>query len=436
MRTRSVANYVLVSGTQASRPASLGDSFVVRLLARRGERSPFDPEAETLSEDTVLSEDRGAAPEKPTATDKVRALLPEISARAKEIEQARAVPRDLAEKLRAAGVFRRYVPRSHGGDELWPDDGLTVIEEIARADASVAWIAAVGSEGPSFYAYLPPETYDAIYSGGPDVVHTGVINATGRAVREGSGYRFSGRWSFASGSNNADYICVHGVVEGTGGDGRPPETRLGVVPASKVRIDDVWNVSGLKGTSSNDIVVDNLYVPQEWTGNPAELPKVPRHPLDQRPIFARFGLEFAAVAIGIAQGALDDITDIARNKVPAMSPSKLANDPVAQYQVGSLATDLHMARMLVHDVARDDQASVTGGPVESNAALHRRARMARAGAVAASVVEGCYALSGTTGLFESCPLQRRLRDVHAVTQHYLLSVRSSFGPVGAKLLAG
>src|SRR5215475_5414822 len=116
--------------------------------------------------------------------DNVRALLPEIS--------ARAVPRDLAEKLRSAGVFRRYVPRSHGGDEMWPDEGLTVIEELASADASVAWVAAVGSEGPAFYAYLPPDTYDQIYSAGPDVIHTGVINATGRAVRDGDGYRFSG----------------------------------------------------------------------------------------------------------------------------------------------------------------------------------------------------------------------------------------------------
>ena len=125
-----------------------------------------------------------AGPQQTTVLDNVRALLPEIRARAEEIEQARAVPRDLAEKLRSAGVFRRYVPRSHGGDEMWPDEGLTVIEELARADASVAWVAAVGSEGPSFYAYLPSDTYDKIFSGGPDVIHTGVINPTGKAVRD------------------------------------------------------------------------------------------------------------------------------------------------------------------------------------------------------------------------------------------------------------
>ena len=381
-----------------------------------------------------MSEIAAAEPRQTSVLDNVRALLPEITVRAQEIEQARAVPRDLAEKLRIAGVFRRYVPRSHGGDEMWPDEGLTVIEELARADASVAWVAAVGSEGPSFYAYLPSDTYDKIYAAGPDVIHTGVINATGKAVRADGGYLFTGRWSFASGSNNADYICIHGVLDGEQ-PGGVPATRLGVVPAREVQIDDVWHVSGLKGTASNDIVVSDLFIPDEWTGTFAELPAVARHPLDQRPLLARFGSEFAAVAVGIAQAALDDIADIARNKIPATSRSKLASDPVAQYMTGQLATDLYMARTLLHQVARDDQASVPFGPPDNTAMVIRRARLSRAASVAASVVEGAYSISGTTGLFESCPLQRRLRDVRAVTQHYMLSARSAFGPVGTAILS-
>jgi len=381
-----------------------------------------------------MSENAASEPQQTSVLDNVRALLPEIAARAEEMEQARAMPRDLAEKLRSAGVFRRYVPRSHGGDEMWPDEGMTVIEELARADASVAWVAAVGSEGPAFYAYLPPDTYDKIFAGGPDIIHSGVINPTGKAVRDKGGYRFSGRWSFASGSNNADYVCIHGVLEGEQAGGAPA-TRMGVVPAREVNIEDVWHVSGLKGTASNDIVVSDLFIPDEWTGTFAELPQVARHPLDQRPLLARFGSEFAAVAIGIAQAALDDVTDIARNKVPATSRSKLAADPIAQYMVGELATDLYMARTLLHQVARDDQASVPFGPPDNTAMVIRRARLTRAAAVAASVVEGAYSVSGTTGLFESCPLQRRLRDVRAVTQHYMLSARSAFGPVGTAILS-
>src|SRR6516225_5055838 len=188
-----------------------------------------------------MSENAASEPQQTSVLDNVRALLPEIEARAEEMEQARAMPRDLAEKLRSAGVFRRYVPRSHGGDEMWPDEGMTVIEELARADASVAWVAAVGSEGPAFYAYLPPDTYDKIFAGGPDIIHSGVINPTGKAVRDKGGYRFSGRWSFASGSNNADYVCIHGVLEGEQAGGAPA-TRMGVVPAREVNIEDVWHV--------------------------------------------------------------------------------------------------------------------------------------------------------------------------------------------------
>src|SRR5258708_1285498 len=203
----------------------------------------------------TMTEIAASEPRQTSVLDNVRALLPEIKARAEEIEQARAVPRDLAEKLRTAGVFRRYVPRSHGGDEMWPDEGLTVIEELASADASLAWVAAVGSEGPSFYAYLPADTYDKIYAGGPDVIHTGVINPTGKAVRVDGGYRFSGRWSFASGSNNADYICIHGILD------RGQGSRLGVVPAREVQIDDIWHVSGRMGSSSSDSTDRDLVLP-------------------------------------------------------------------------------------------------------------------------------------------------------------------------------
>jgi alkylation response protein AidB-like acyl-CoA dehydrogenase len=102
---------------------------------------------------------------------------------------------------------------------------------------------------------------------------------------------------------------------------------------------------------------------------------------------------------------------------------------------GQLATDLYMARTLLHQVARDDQASVPFGPPDDTATIIRRARLSRAASVAATVVEGAYGISGTTGLFESCPLQRRLRDVRAVTQHYMLSARSAYGPVGSAILS-
>ncbi len=361
----------------------------------------------------------------------VQALLPGIAARTEEIEQARSVPRDIIDSLRTAGVFRRYVPRSHGGDELWPDEAITVIEEIARADASVGWVSAVGSEGAGFYAYLPPATYDKIYASGPNVVHSGVINPSGRAVRDGDGYRFNGTWSFASGSATADLIVVGALLEDPAGG--PPSSRMAVVSPSDVEILDTWYVSGLKGTGSNDIVLRDLYVPEEWTGTFGQIPTTPRHPLDQRTLAARFGLEFAAVGIGIASAAIDDVVKIAKDKVPATATGKLAGDPVMQYLLGQQITTLYTARTLLHEMARTDQASV-GGVIDNAFLANRRAQLSRVGSMCSDVVSGCYDLSGTTGLFESCPLQRRLRDIRAITQHYQLSARGAYGPIGAEML--
>ena len=369
-----------------------------------------------------------------TTLENVRALLPEISERAGEIEQLRDVPLDLVEKLRAAGVFSRYVPASHGGQELWPLEAVAVIEEIAKADGSVAWISLVGSEGPIFYSHLPAQTYDKIYSSGPDVIHAGSISSSkGRAVRDGDGYRFSGRWGFASGCTHADYICIVALLEPVE-EGSPPRQIFAIVDAPDVGIVDTWFVNGLKGTASRDLEVEGLYVPEEWTGSFQDPPTV-RYPLDGNSFLARFGIEHAAMALGVAQGALDDLIAISAEKKPLQGmQARLGTDPVVQDLVGNLATDLDMARALLYEVARADRASAATGPPDGAASFRRRARLARVGSVSASIVEGCYRASGTTGLYESSSLGRRLRDIQGATQHFLLSARNAFMPAGAAVL--
>ena len=373
--------------------------------------------------------DAAAAPSSDDLVARIRELQPLIEKNAAQGEADRRVVEESIIALTDAGIFKVAQPLRYGGYQASVRTMLDVSAAVAEADGGTAWVVALCNVCAWLTGLFSEQAQDDVWGTAPEAKVSGVLTPSAEAVKVDGGYRFSGRWSFASGSNNADYICIHGVIEGE------QATRFGVLPAGSVQIEDVWHVSGLKGTASNDIVVSDLFVPDEWTGNFAELPKIARHPLDQRQLGARFGSEFAAVAIGIAQAALDDITDIARNKIPATSRSKLAADPVAQYVTGQLATDLYMARTLLHQVGRDDQASAASGPPDNTATAIRRARLSRAASVAASVVEGAYGLSGTTGLFESCPLQRRLRDVRAVTQHYMLSARSAFGPVGTAILS-
>lgn len=127
-------------------------------------------------------------------TGAVRELTPELSRRAEEIEAARELPADLLDGLRAAGCFRMFVPRSHGGYEADPHTGLAVLEELARADGSTGWTVMIGAETPHLLALLPRDRFDKFYASGPDVVVAGGFAPQGRAELADGGFQVTGRW--------------------------------------------------------------------------------------------------------------------------------------------------------------------------------------------------------------------------------------------------
>src|SRR6188474_2957105 len=135
----------------------------------------------------------------PSVLDAVRSLAPKITARAAEIETARRLPRDLIRDLTAAGCFRMLVPRSHGGGGFDLPSAMSVIEELSRADASVAWTTVNLAGGWINVGSIPRATFDALYANGPDVILGGVFAPSGTAVPVDGGYRVTGRWAFASG---------------------------------------------------------------------------------------------------------------------------------------------------------------------------------------------------------------------------------------------
>jgi alkylation response protein AidB-like acyl-CoA dehydrogenase len=369
--------------------------------------------------------------------DRARDLAPMIAAQSAAIEAERRVPASLIAALREAGIFRMYVPRTHGGDELSSLEVVQVIEELSRADASVGWVSTIGANSPAIFALLPPTTYDAIYANGPDVIQAGSLVPRGRAIPVAGGYRFTGQWPFASGCDHADYCMFAAFVEQDGDPavGGRPEVRFGVVPAGVVEILDTWYVSGLKGTSSHDIVATELFVDADWTASFFAPAPVVRHPLDRVRPLGRLGLELAAVAVGTAQAALEDLIEIATTKKPLGGLLKrLAEEPVFQHTVGGLDADVRTARTLLHETAtRDYQRATAGEDLDQRALLERLTALKRVGEIATAVVDRAYHEAGTTGLFESSPLQRRLRDIHAVVQHVVFT-SDSFTPAGATLL--
>jgi alkylation response protein AidB-like acyl-CoA dehydrogenase len=243
----------------------------------------------------------------------------------------------------------------------------------------------------------------------------------------------NGRWSFASGCEHAAWI--YGNCIELGADGGEPRLRIAVFAPEQVVIEDTWKVSGLRGTGSHHFHVEDAFVPADRTLLAlADEPTIDA-PIVRIPIVSFIGLAIASVALGTAHGALDDIVAIATEKVPLLAHGPLAADTVFHVELARADTDFRAARALLHDVAGAAwDMAVAGEPFDDV----QRARM-RAAAVwvterAAAVVDAAYRAGGGSSLYDDCALQRRLRDVHAITQHFVVK-QGTLATAGA-VLAG
>ena len=309
------------------------------------------------------------------------------------------------------------VPRSHGGAQLDLPTQMRVLEELAGADASVAWTVMIGSEGPVLFRMLPRASFDALYAAGPDVIMAGSANPTGTATPVEGGYRVTGQWAFASGCQHADWFVGHCVVD----DGREPPVRMMMLRPSDIEITDTWSVSGLCGTGSHDVVVNGAFVPDELSflvfgGEPS----VDVPPL-RIPELARAALQIASATIGVARAALDDILALALDKTPTFTEDRLVSNPLFQYQFGEAATQLRAVRSALHAEADIVWAKAqAGSPFTPEDHAHVRGTTIWAARTAAAIVNTAYEAGGSSSLYTTNPLQRRLRDAHALTQHFAL----------------
>ena len=376
-----------------------------------------------------------------TASHDVARLTADIAARSAEIERRRRLPADVIESLKAAGFLRMLSPRVYGGDPWTLPDVLQGLEMLARADGATAWIVGQVASAQLILSYFPRQALDDIYAAGADLFAAGVVAPKGRAHHDGDRWRITGQWPFVSGCQDASWIYVQAmVIHGHRIDVRPDDTpvlRLAVFPSDAVEILDTWSVSGLRGTGSHDVRLSNAVCPDWRTASlsadsepsvEGTIFRIP--PLDQG------GLYIAAVALGIARGAIDDIAALAAGgKRPAFGRERLAASPVFQDRLGDAYLQLEGASALLSTKADAIWTTVSRGdtpPIPERAVL--RATAAAVVTTAARVVDATHALAGGSALYDASPLQRRLRDIHAATLHTCAG-RSFLGVVGG-LLAG
>jgi indole-3-acetate monooxygenase len=347
-----------------------------------------------------------------------RALGPDIQRQADRIEHDRRLPLELVRALARAGVFRLCVPRTLGGEEADPATIFAVLEELGRADGSTGWCAMIGATSGLVSGYLPDAEARAIYGASPEVVTGGVFAPTGVAVREDGHYRVTGRWRFASGCEHCDWLMAGCLVQDDG----PPRARMVLFPATDAEIIDTWTVSGLRGTGSHDIAVRGLRVPTTRSVSVTHDRPAVTGALYAFPLFGLLALGIAAVALGIARRALDEIVALAGGKTPTGGRRTLAERSTVQAQLAEAEAALGGARALLRETVDDAWAAACSqGAIDVS--LRARLRLAATHATTASarVVDVAYTLGGGTAVYADNPLQRAFRDVHVVTQHMMVA---------------
>jgi indole-3-acetate monooxygenase len=353
-----------------------------------------------------------------------RALRSTICATRHQTEEGRRLAPAVVEGLLAGGLFRLAVPASLGGPETEPTVALQIYEELASADASVAWIVwnnqVVGLASRYSSAAVKADIFNdhrAIFANS--------TRPSGEAIVVDGGLKVSGRWSLVSGCELADWIPVMCIVQRsdqsrTLADGEP-ETRMAYLPKGSFRILDTWHVGGLRGTGSHDIVANDIFVPSERTFSFSD-PVQDDRPLSQMPFFATVCAGCAAICLGVAQAARDTLLELASSKVQVDPVPATRDRPSVQTLLASSGAKLASARLLLYSALADVWSACTRG-VE--VASCQRASLWESGHHAAhvsrNVVRSMYGAAGASALYIECPLERAHRDIHAVMQHIVFA---------------
>jgi alkylation response protein AidB-like acyl-CoA dehydrogenase len=354
-----------------------------------------------------------------------RSLAPQIRESAEAIERERRLPVALIEAMATAGLFRLWIPRSLGGAETDPMTLVRVVEEISRADGAAGWCVALAGEYGVFGGYLPPEAAREIYGRDPKVFTCGALRPMGEAIVVDGGYRVTGRWPLGSGCHHASWI-VGGcrIVEAgqarLSPDGTPAVRQL-FFPAHACEIIDTWHSIGLRGTGSHDYAVRDLFVPTSHALSFRE-PPVERGPLYAFPTIALFATALAAVPLGVAQHAIELLTELARTKIASRSRRPVGEDATIQADLGRAEAILRSARAFLYETLNEAwrAASAANALDQSGRALLWLAAT-HAANCAKQVADLMFSAGGSASPYVAAGLERCVRDIYAAAQHVTLA---------------
>jgi 3-hydroxy-9,10-secoandrosta-1,3,5(10)-triene-9,17-dione monooxygenase len=345
-------------------------------------------------------------------------MVPRIRERALRCDRERKVPRETIDEFVASGLGRIMTPKRWGGYEISHDACADVILAIGEGCGSTAWCCSWLLTHVWWFMAFPLEAQADVYGNGPDVnLAASFAERQGKAIRVPGGYRLSGRWKWTSGVDHCSWSMLGAIV--VDGD-KEPDARILLVPDTDYRIEDTWYNVGLRGTGSNDVIVDDVFVPEHRSVRVAEVRNctAPGRSVITGPMFRLEGStrnhELIAPALGAMRGAFKEWLDWSRNRVSHRTGAVFVEDHHRQLATAQVETDLDAVEMVLR---RNLDLIRNGGPIDpaTITLIHYSGTRSIQWLLQASDV--LLGLAGAAGLFDENPIQRAWRDVKAISAH-------------------
>jgi len=365
--------------------------------------------------------------------ESARAMVPALRERSKLTEQLHYLPEDSVREMVDAGFFKILQPARWGGLELDPEDFFDVQITVAEGCMSSAWVLGVVAIHNWQLALFDERAQKDVWGEDDNTLISSSYMPVGKVTRAEGGYRLSGRWNFSSGSKHCEWAFLGAMVPPANA-GEAPDYRTFLVPRSDYQIVDNWDVSGLEGTGSNDIVVDNAFVPEYRThrsmdgfncnspGNAVNTNALYRLPFGQ--IFVR---AVSSSSIGALQGALDSFIKINRDRVGLNDAKRVAMDPDAQAAAAEATSVIDECKTMMYrnfDIMYD--AAKAGEELSLESRIKMRYDASLVAPKCAEAVNKLFIFCGAQGIYRDHPINRAWLDINAGRTH----VANNVGKLG------
>jgi alkylation response protein AidB-like acyl-CoA dehydrogenase len=330
-----------------------------------------------------------------------------------------------AKLIRDSGLVRMLQPKDYGGYEADPREFYLSVMELGSKASSLGWVGSVVGVHPFQFGQGDPRMQEEVWGEDHDTWTASPYAPMGRARRVDGGYILSGQWPFSSGTDHCKWAVLGGLAESVDGPaGEFTVLTHFVLPRADYEIlQDSWNVMGLSGTGSKDVLVKEVFVPEYRTYNVQALNDCeyasrnrPDSPLYQLPFDLFFPGAISAATMAIAAGVVNHFAEYTGGRV-RMGVRQTQN-PYHMASLGAALADIDASRQhVLGEIGEIYKFVLAGGKVTKEMKYKARVNQVRAVRRAAEAAAEVFKHAGGNASRVTNPIQRTWRDLSVAMGH-------------------